>query len=99
MVDQIYSTELQLHKTNSFDIETPFLDLDLSIINDIVSSRIYDKQDYFNFEIVNFPLLDGDFSRTPSYGVYILLSMFVLRHLCSNIHDFTTETNLRLLSY
>ena len=25
-----------------------------------------------NFEIVNFPFLEGDFPRSPSYGVYIL---------------------------
>ena len=37
MVGQIYLTELQLNKTNSFDTEDPFLDLDLSITNGIVS--------------------------------------------------------------
>ena len=31
----------------------------------------YDKRDYFNFEIVNFPFLDGDVPRFPSYGVSI----------------------------
>ena len=30
-----------------------------------------DKRDDFNFEIVNFPFLDGDVPRSPSYGVYI----------------------------
>ena len=45
-------------------------------INGIVSSKIYDKQDD-SFEIVNFPFLDGDVPRSPSYGVYIS-SVFVL---------------------
>ena len=27
--------------------------------------------DDFNFEIVNFPFLDGDVPRSPSYGIYI----------------------------
>ena len=71
MVGQIYPTELQLNKANSSDTETPFLDLNLSITNVIVSSKIYDKRDDFNFEIVNFPFLDGDVPRSPSYGVYI----------------------------
>ena len=50
------------------------LDLDLTITNGIVSSKIYDKPGGFNFEIVNFPLLDGDgdVPCSPSYGVYIL---------------------------
>ena len=44
-VGQIYPTELQLNKANSSDTETPFLDLNLSITNGIVSSKIYDKRD------------------------------------------------------
>ena len=60
MDGQIYPTELQLNKANSSDTEAPFLDLNLSITNAIVSSIIYDKQDDFNFEIVNFQFLDGD---------------------------------------
>ena len=71
MVGQIYPTELQLNKANSSDTEAPFLDLNLSITNGIVSSKIYDKRDDFDFEIVNFPFLDGDVPRSPSYGVYI----------------------------
>ena len=40
MVDQIYPTELQLNKANSSDTEAPSLDLNLSITNVIVSSKI-----------------------------------------------------------
>ena len=71
MVHRIYPTELQLDKANASDTEAVFLDLNLSIHNDIVSTKIYDKQDDFNFDIVNFPFLDGDVPRRPSYGVYI----------------------------
>ena len=44
MVGQIFPTELRLNKMNSSDTEAPFLDLNLSIKNGIVSSKIYDKQ-------------------------------------------------------
>ena len=44
MVSQIYPTELKLNKANSLDTEATFLDLNLSITNDIVSSKIYDKK-------------------------------------------------------
>ena len=71
MVGQIYPTELHLNKANSSDTEALFLDLNLSTTNGIVSSKINDKRDDFNFEIVNFPFLDGDISRSTSYGVYI----------------------------
>ena len=72
MVGQIhvYPTELQFNKRNFSDTEAPFLDLNLSITNGIVSSEIYDKRNAFNFEIVNFSFLDEDIPRSPSYGVY-----------------------------
>ena len=38
MVGQVYPTELQLNQTNSSDTEAPFYALDVSILNDIVSS-------------------------------------------------------------
>ena len=55
MVSQIYPSELQLNKAYTSDTEATFLDLYLSISNDIVSTNIYDKLDDFNFVIVNFP--------------------------------------------
>ena len=67
MVDQIYPRELQLNKANTSDTEGPFLDLHLSISNGFVSSKIYDKRDDFDFDIVNFPFLDSDVPRRPSY--------------------------------
>ena len=73
MVNQIYPSELQLNKANTSDTEAPFLDLHLSISNGFVSSKIYDKRDDFDFDIVNFPFLDGDVPRRPSYGVYICI--------------------------
>ena len=86
MVGQIYPTELQLNKANS-DTEALFLDLNLSITNGIVSSKVYDKWDDFNFEIVNFPFLDEDVPRSPSYGVYISQLIHFAR-VCSNVYDF-----------
>ena len=90
MVGQIYPTELQLNKANSSDTEAPFLDLNLSITNGIVSSKIYDKRDDFNFEIVNFPFLDGDVHRSPSYGVYIS-QLIRFAKVCSNVDDFNNR--------
>ena len=55
MVSQIYPSELQLIKANTYDTDAAFLDLHLSISNDIVSTKIYDNRDDFDFEIVNFP--------------------------------------------
>ena len=94
MVGQIYPTELQLNMANSSDTETPLLDLNLSITNGIVSSKIYNKQDYLNLEIVNFPFLDGDVPRSPSYGVYIS-QLIRFARVCSHVDDFKNR-NLSL---
>ena len=78
MAYRIYPAELQLNKAYASDTEAAFLDLNLSIHNAVVSTKIYDKRDDFNFDIVNFPLFDGDVPRRPSYGVYIYLNLFAL---------------------
>ena len=54
-VSIIYPSELKLNKANTSDTEAAFLDMHLSISNDIVSTKFYDKGDDFDFEIVNIP--------------------------------------------
>ena len=68
MVSQIYPLELQLNKANTSDTKAAFFDLHLSISNDIVSTKIYDKRDDFDFEIVNFSFLDGDVPCSTSHS-------------------------------
>ena len=93
MVSQIYPSELQLNKANASDTEAAFLDLHLSISNDIVSTKIYDKRDDFDFEIVNFPFLDGDVPRSTSYGVYIS-QLIRFARASSYVADFNTRNKL-----
>ena len=52
-----------------------------------VSSKIYDKRDEFDFDIENFPFLDGDVPRRPSYGVYIS-QLIRFARVCSNVDGF-----------
>ena len=90
MVNQIYPSELQLNKANTSDTEAPFLDLHLSISNGFVSSKIYDKRDDFDFDIVNFPFLDGDVPCRPPYGVYIS-QLIRFARVCSKVDGFNTR--------
>ena len=89
MVSQIYPSDLQLNKSNTSDTEAAFLDLHLSISNDIVSTKIYDKRDDFDFEIVNFPSLDGDVPRFTAYGVDIS-QLIRFTKASSYVTDFNT---------
>ena len=94
MVSKIYhNSEHQLNKANTSDTEAAFLDFHLSISNDIVSTKIYDKREDFDFEIVNFPFLDGDVPRSTSYGVYIS-QLIRFARASSYITDFNTHNTL-----
>ena len=70
-----------------------FLDFHLSFSNDIVSTKIYDKRDDFDFEIVNFPFLDGDVPRSTSCGVHIFQLIRYTRTY-SHITRFNTRNKL-----
>ena len=49
------------------------------------------KSNDSDFEIVNFPFLDGDVPGSPSYGVYIS-QLIRFARVCSNIDDFNNRT-------
>ena len=93
MLSQIYPSELRLNKANTSDTEAAFIDLHLSITNDIVSTKIHDRRDDIDFEIVNFPFLDGDVPCSTSYGVYISQLIRFARE-SSYITDFSTRNKL-----
>ena len=69
------------------------MDLHLSISNDIVSTKNYDKRDDLDFENVNFPFLDGDVPRSTSYGVYIS-QLICFARASSYVTDFNTRNKL-----
>ena len=79
MGHRIYPAELQLNKANASDTEAAFLDLNLLIHNDIVSTKIYDKRDDFNFDIlllISHSLMA--MSLKVPLMVYIYLNLFAL---------------------
>ena len=78
MVHRIYPAELQLNKANASDTEAAFLDLNLSIHNDIVSTKKY----MINGMILILILLIFRSSMAMSLDVplmvYIYLNLFAL---------------------
>ena len=53
------------------DTDVPFLDSHFAFSNGFVSSKIYDKRDEFDFDMVHFPFVEGDVPHSTSYVVYI----------------------------
>ena len=78
MINRIYPSELQLNKAVVSDAEASFLDLHLSISDGFVKTKVYDKRDDFDFDIVNFPLLDDS-----SFGILWCL-YFTTYSICSS---------------
>ena len=89
MVNQIYPPKLQLNKAQNHRNRSPLFGLK-SISNVFVSSKIYDKRDDFNFDIVNFPDLDGDVPRRASYGIYIS-QLISFARVCNHVADFNAR--------
>ena len=93
MVHRIYPAVFQLYKAIASDTEATFLDLNISIHNDTVSTKIYDKRDDFDFDIVNFPFLDGDVPRRPAYGIYISQLIHFATRASSHVTYFNNHNN------
>ena len=91
MVDRIYPTELQLNGANSSDTGAPFLDLSLCVSDGTVSTKIYDKRDDFDFDIVDFPFLGGGVPRRASCGVCVSQLVGFTR-ASSNLNDFNCRS-------
>ena len=93
MVNRIYPSELQLNKANVSNTEASLLDLHLSISDGFVKTKIYDKPDDFDFDIVNFPFLDGDVPRSASYGVCVS-QLIRFARVSSHVDDFNTRNKV-----
>ena len=65
------------------------MDLHLSVSEDFVKTKIFDKRDDFDFASVNFPFLDDDVPRATSYGVYIS-QLIRFARVSSHVDDFNT---------
>ena len=89
-IDNPYFEGMVNRINNTSDTEAPFLDLHLSISNGFVSSKIYDRRDDFDFDIVNFPFLDGDVPRSTSYGVFIS-QLILFARVSSHVVDFNAR--------
>ena len=85
-----YPSELQLNKANVSDTEASFMDLHLSISDGFAKTKIFDKRDEFDFDIVKFSFLDGDVPRSTSYGAYIS-QLIRFARVASHVDDLNTR--------
>jgi hypothetical protein len=68
----IYPPELEAKETTDTASSAFFLDLYLEFDDSgQLSTKMYDKRDDFNFEIINFPNMCNNIPDSAAYGVYI----------------------------
>ena len=83
---------LKLH-TLQYENGIPHRCKNLSISDGFVKTQTYDERDDFDFDIVNFPFLDGDVPRSASYGVYIS-QLIRFARVSSHVYDFNTRNKV-----
>jgi hypothetical protein len=64
----------------------------ITIYNNYIHKKIYNKEDDFDFCIVNYPHLDGDVPHATSYGECVS-QLIRFARACSNVQDFNERTS------
>jgi hypothetical protein len=93
-VDSIYPSELTIKDTTKSSTSASYLDVLLELdTNCNITTRLYDKQDDFNFSTVNFPYLCSNIPASPAYGVYIS-QLIQYARACSTYDHFFVRGSL-----
>jgi hypothetical protein len=70
-VDSIYPNDLEIKNTTECSASAWYLNILLKLdTNSKLTTQLNDKQDDFNFSIVNFPYLCSNIPISPAYGVF-----------------------------
>jgi hypothetical protein len=88
--NEIYPSELALTSDNKNAQEINYLDLELKIKNSKICYTLYDKRNFFNFPIVNFPNLSGNIPTAQSYSVFMSQLVRYARN-CQKLTDFKSN--------
>ena len=89
-IGNIYPPQLELKKTTENEGRLSYLDLELSIVDSMFRTAVFDKRDGFNFHIVNFPHMNSNIPSKPAYGVYISQLVRIGR-ICDSYKGFFTR--------
>jgi hypothetical protein len=90
VMTDIYPKELAL-TSDKAEFRSHYLDLDIMIKDGKFHTKLFDKRDAFNFQIVNFPDLSGNIPIKHSYGVFVSQLVRYAR-CCGDLADFTDRT-------
>ena len=93
---EIYPPEMEVKQENHVNTEASYLELGLHIDNRIITSKLYDKRDAFNFSVVRLPY---KCSNIPCKMFYATIGAEVLRiGKATSKYDFFLQSVHTLLS-
>ena len=90
VLSDIYPGEMIINKTNISTCKTTFLDLNISIYRGRFYVKLYDKRTDYNFEVINYPFLDGNIPKGQSYGIFIS-QLVRLAQINSSFNNFVSD--------
>ena len=74
---EIYHESLILNKENEGNTKTTYLDLNINIEDNKITTSIYDKRDAFTFTVINYPDITGNIPDRIGYNV---IPSQIIRH-------------------
>ena len=89
----IYPVSLELTKENVGNTSANILDLTVDLLDNIFHYKLFDKRDKFKFNIVNYPDLGGNISKSCAYGV-VKSELKRYATLSSKFLDFTCRKDM-----
>ena len=90
---RIYPEELPLENTNESITHDAFLDLYISVENEKFLIIIYNKTDYFSFEIASFSYADSNIHSQIGYNTFYS-QLYRFSQLCSTIKNFEERAQM-----
>ena len=84
---------IALKRTSESDTKLSYLDISISICSSKYVTKVYDKKDDFNFNIVNFPYMSSNIPANPTYGVYIS-QLIKISRICDTFQSFVLRHKL-----
>ena len=90
LVITFLSVDVEVELKDTTDTVRPGSYLDIHLENKsegMLRTQLYDKRDYFNFLIVNFPFIWSNVPATSAYGLYIS-QLIRYSRACGSYHEF-----------
>jgi hypothetical protein len=86
-IQSIYPPEIVCNRENLTDTKGHFLEIDISITSTgKFQTKIFDKRDEFNFDIVKYPSINSNIPDRTVYSVFVSQTLRFLR-VCSEFND------------